>query len=75
MAMTFEVDADEIIAKLHLAAVAACKTSFIDKDDFVSNTIVLEDDKNATPEKPDIEMTKMDQAEYQVGYVTSIEYS
>lgn len=69
----FEVDASQIVAKLHLAAVAAAGYK---NGEFFINTGIKDDDPNATPEKPgkvtfDLNNTIGD---YQLGFVTTLTY-
>ena len=69
----FEVDASQIIAKLHLAGVQAVS---LEKDEFIVNTGILNDDANAKPDKPGKVMfdLKNSSGEYQAGFATWLEY-
>ena len=71
----FEVDASQIIAKLHLAGIQ--NSAFPDKaTDFIVNTGIKNDDPKLKPDNPgkvsfDL---KSPSGEYQVGFVTLIKY-
>ena len=70
----FEVDASQIIAKLHLAGLQAAGT--IKTGDFFINTGIKNDNPKANPDNPgkvsfDL---KNSSGQYQLGYVTTVEY-
>ena len=69
----FEVDASQILAKLHLAGIQSIK---IENGEFLVNTGILNDNANAKPDSPgDIKFDLTNKTgEYQVGYATQIEY-
>ena len=69
----FEVDASQILAKLHLAGIQATK---IGPESFIINTGIVNDNPSAKPDKPgnvSFEL-KNSSVEYEVGYATWIEY-
>ena len=69
----FEVDASQILAKLHLAGIQATK---IGPESFIINTGIVNDNPSAKPDKPgnvSFEL-KNSSGEYEVGYATWIEY-
>lgn len=71
--MLFEVDASQIIAKLHLAGLQGIK---IPPNEFLINTGIVDDDPNAKPDNPG-KVTfdlKNSSYEYEVGYVTDLVY-
>lgn len=71
--MLFEVDASQIIAKLHLAGLQGID---IPNGEFIVNTGIINDDSKATPDNPgkvSFDLTNK-QYEYEVGYVVDLEY-
>lgn len=69
----FEVDASQILAKLHLAGLNSIKKK---NDEFIVNTGILNDNQKASPENPgkvSFDLTNQS-SEYEVGYVMQIEY-
>lgn len=71
----FTVDASEIMAKLHLAGRQATALNTIDGfDEFVVNTGVKNDNKNAKPDSPNNVSFDITAGEYQVGFVTLVSY-
>lgn len=69
----FEVDASEILAKLHLAGLQAIT---IPSGSFIVNTGIIKDNPSAKPDNPgDVRFNLANKlGEYQVGYVTDIVY-
>lgn len=67
----FDVDAAQIFAKLHLAGLQAVA---IPNGDFIVNTGVKNDDPKAKPDNPGKVTFDITGREYEVGYVTDIEY-
>lgn len=70
----FEVDASQILAKLHLAGLQPC--TYDKNKEFIVNTGILDDDPKASPDKPGkvkFDLTNST-GEYQVGFVSEIEY-
>ena len=71
----FEVDASQILAKLHLAGLQTFKTNDKAKE-FIVNTGIKNDNPDAKPDNPgnvtfDL---KNSSGEYEVGFVTEIQY-
>ncbi len=70
----FEVDASQILAKLHLAGLQPCK--YDQPKEFFVNTGIKNDDPNAKPDKPG-KVTfdlKNSSGEYEIGFVMEIQY-
>lgn len=69
----FEVDASEIIAKLHLAGLQSIK---IESGEFLVNTGIINDNPKAKPDDPgDVKFDlKNTSKEYEVGYAMTISY-
>lgn len=73
-AFLFEVDASKVIAKLHLAGVQPLEYA---DGEFLANTGIVDDSKNATPENPGSVAfdLKNSSKKYQVGYAVPIKYT
>lgn len=70
--IVFEINAEDVIAKLHLAGVMACK---YDKNtSFIVNSGIKDDDPNAKPESPGKVKFMLDnsQGTYELGFVTQL---
>lgn len=70
----FEVDASQILAKLHLAGLQPCK--YDKPKEFFVNTGIKNDDPGAKPDNPG-KVTfdlKNSSGEYEIGFVTEIQY-
>lgn len=66
------MDAGSILAKLHLAGIQA--VTYPDKDDFIVNTGIKNDDQKAKPDNPGKVEFDLTEGEYQIGFVTTLEY-
>lgn len=66
------MDAGSILAKLHLAGIQA--VTYPDKDDFIVNTGIKNDDQKAKPDNPGKVEFDLAEGEYQIGFVTTLEY-
>lgn len=69
----FDIDASEILAKLHLAAKQQAN---VKSPNFIFNTGIINDSDSATPEKPENVKFNLKNPTnlYYVGYVTEFEY-
>lgn len=68
----FEVNASQILAKMHLAGLQPC--SYDKNKEFIVNTGIKNDDPNAKPDNPgkvEFDLGNS-QGEYEIGYVTEI---
>lgn len=68
----FDVDASKILAKLHLGALEACKQWRA--DGFFVNTGIKNDNPTATPDNPGKVEFDITNGQYEVGYVTDIDF-
>lgn len=72
----FEVDASQILAKLHLAGLQPL-SGYDKKTEFIVNTGIKNDNQNAKPDNPGkVEFDlKNSSGEYEVGFVMNIKYT
>ena len=69
----FDVDASKILAKLHLGALEACKQWRA--DGFFVNTGIKNDNPSATPDNPGKVEFDITNGQYEVGYVTDVNFT